>query len=135
EGEVIEAADEGELGNLRRGAVAADPVEEILVVQRPKPPLVRPDPAREPAARHGREDGKQVPRAPQVRVLLYELAQSVVCRRERTVERLDRVRDAGPVERVAKLRGSLEDRREHAHAQTRHYRAWAPRRVCGATQR
>ena len=45
EDEVVEPADERELGDLRRSAVARDPVEEVLVVERAEAALVGEDPS------------------------------------------------------------------------------------------
>ena len=68
-------------------------------------------------AHDGGHHRDEVPRAPQVGVVVDQLAQRVVGRGERAVERADRRRDAGAVERAAQLRGGLEDRGQHGHAE------------------
>ena len=117
EDEVVEPSDERELGDLLRRAVAGDPVEEVLVVERAEAAPVSDEPVGEHPA-HGRcHDRDEVPGPAQVGVLVDQPVKRLVSGCERAVERLHRRRDAGAIEHAAQLRGRLEDRGQHAHAE------------------
>ena len=119
EHEVVQPPDEREAGDLGRGAMTRDPVEEVLVVE-----ITEAAPSGEQAVgEHPAHDGghhrDEMPRAPQVGVLVGDASQRVPGRGHRPVERRHRRRDARAVERAADERGGLEDRRQRRHASAR----------------
>ena len=90
EDEVVEPPDERELGHLLGRAVAGDPVEEVLVVERAEAAPVGDQPVGEHPAHGRRHDRDEVPGPAQIGIVVDQLVKRIVSGCERAVERLHR---------------------------------------------